>query len=36
MIFKNAILGLFLLLTATTAQADIRFGIAVEPYPPFT
>lgn len=36
MVFKNAILGLFFLLTATTAQADIRFGIAVEPYPPFT
>jgi polar amino acid transport system substrate-binding protein len=33
---KRAIWGLILLLSATTAQADVKFGIAAEPYPPFT
>jgi polar amino acid transport system substrate-binding protein len=33
---KRAIWVLTLLLSATTAQADVKFGIAAEPYPPFT
>jgi polar amino acid transport system substrate-binding protein len=32
----HALRGLFLMLSATTAQADVKFGIAAEPYPPFT
>jgi polar amino acid transport system substrate-binding protein len=32
---KRAIWGLILLLSATTAQADVKFGVAAEPYPPF-
>ena len=35
-IIKRAIWGFILLLSATTAQADIKFGVAAEPYPPFT
>src|ERR671912_640867 len=35
-LLKRAILGLALLLSATVAHAEIRFGIAAEPYPPFT
>ena len=33
---KRSIWGFILLLSATTAQADVKFGIAAEPYPPFT
>ena len=33
---KRTIWGFILLLSATTAQADVKFGIAAEPYPPFT
>jgi polar amino acid transport system substrate-binding protein len=33
---KRAIWVFIWLLSATTAQADIRFGIPAEPYPPFT
>jgi polar amino acid transport system substrate-binding protein len=35
-LLKRAILGLILLLSATVAHAEIRFGIAAEPYAPFT
>jgi polar amino acid transport system substrate-binding protein len=35
-ILTRAIWGFIFLLSATTAQADVRFGIAAEPYPPFT
>jgi len=33
---KKAICGIIFLLSATIAHADVRFGIAAEPYPPFT
>src|SRR5687767_5702608 len=33
---KRAIWVLTLLLSATAAQADVKFGIAAEPYPPFS
>jgi polar amino acid transport system substrate-binding protein len=35
-VLTRAIWGLIFLVSATTAHADVKFGIAAEPYPPFT
>jgi hypothetical protein len=35
-VLTRAIWGLIFLVSATTAHADVKFGIAAEPYTPFT